>query len=131
MTARVEWPPSHLLKGHVMTSVKKITTFLASLIVASVALNTTLNAQQGGGIFCIPTYEELIKQTEDKELVLAFAGVARQGQALWFFINDTDWSVFFKDRVTGHYCTAPNYYGTILDPTSTEDFYNWKGNDQQ
>ena len=114
-----------------MTPIKKITTFLASLVVASVALNTTLNAQQGGGIFCIPTYEELIKQTEDKELVLAFAGVARQGQALWFFINDTDWSVFFKDRVTGHYCTAPNYYGTILNPTSTEDFYNEEGNDQQ
>ena len=113
-----------------MTPIKKITTFLASLVVASVALNTTLNAQQGGGIFCIPTYEELIKQTEDKELVLAFAGVARQGQALWFFINDTDWSVFFKDRVTGHYCTAPNYYGTILNPTSTEDFYNEEGNDQ-
>ena len=101
-----------------MTSVKKITTFLASLVVASVALNTTLNAQQGGGIFCIPTYEELIKQTEDKELVLAFAGVARQGQALWFFINDTDWSVFFKDRATGQYCTAPNYYGKILNATT-------------
>ena len=114
-----------------MTPIKKITTFLASLVVASVALNTTLNAQQGGGIFCIPTYEELIKQTEEKELVLAFAGVARQGQALWFFVNDTDWSVFFKDRVTGHYCTAPNYYGTILNPTSTEDFYNEEGNDQQ
>ena len=113
-----------------MTSVKKITTFLASLVVASVALNTTLNAQQQTGIFCIPTYEELIKQTEKKELVLAFAGVARQGQSLWFFINDTDWSVFFKDRVTGHYCTAPNYYGTILNPTSTEDFYNREGNDQ-
>ena len=104
-----------------MTSVKKITTFLASLVVASVALNTTLNAQQGGGIFCIPTYEELIKQTEDKELVLAFAGVARQGQALWFFINDTDWSVFFKDRATGQYCTAPNYYGKILNATPTEE----------
>ena len=104
-----------------MTSIKQITTFLASLVVASVALNTTLNAQQQAGIFCIPTYEELIKQTGEKELVLAFAGVARQGQPLWFFVNDT----------TGHYCTAPNYYGTILNPTSTEDFYNWKGNDQQ
>jgi len=50
-----------------MTSVKKITTFLASLVVASVALNTTLNAQQQTGIFCIPTYEELIKQTEEKD----------------------------------------------------------------
>ena len=104
-----------------MISVKKITTFLASLVVASVALNTTLNAQQQGGIFCIPTYEELIKQTEEKELVLAFAGVARMGQPLWFFINDTDWSVFFKDGVTGHYCTAPNYYGTIVTAVPTED----------
>ena len=104
-----------------MTPIKKITTFLASLVVASVALNTTLNAQQGGGIFCIPTYEELIKQTEDKELVLAFAGVARQGQALWFFINDTDWSVFFKDRTTGQYCTAPNYYGVTVNAPPVED----------
>ena len=114
-----------------MTSVKKITTFLASLVVAGIVLNVSIVSAQQSNFFCIPTYEELIKQTEKKELVLAFAGVARQGQALWFFVNDTDWSVFFKDRVTGHYCTAPNYYGTILDPTSTEDFYNWKGNDQQ
>ena len=93
-----------------------------------IVLNVSVASAQ---LFCIPTYEELIKQTEEKELVLAWAGVARQGQALWFFINDTDWSVFFKDRTTGHYCTAPNYYGTILSPTSTEDFYNGKGNDQQ
>ena len=106
-----------------MTSIKKITTFLASLVVASVALNTTLNAQQGGGIFCIPTYEELIKQTEEKELVLAWAGVARQGQPLWFFVNDTEFSVFFKDRVTGQYCTAPNYYGATVNapPAPVED----------
>ena len=104
-----------------MTSVKKITTFLASLIVASVALNTTLNAQQQGGIFCIPTYEELIKQTEEKELVLAWAGVARQGQPLWFFVNDTEFSVFFKDRVTGQYCTAPNYYGVTVNAPPVED----------
>ena len=104
-----------------MTSIKKITTFLASLVVASVALNTTLNAQQGGGIFCIPTYEELIKQTEEKELVLAWAGVARQGQPLWFFVNDTEFSVFFKDRVTGQYCTAPNYYGVTVKAPPVED----------
>ena len=114
-----------------MTVIKKITTFLASLVVASVALNTSIASAQQSNFYCIPTYEELIKQTEEKELVLAFAGVARQGQALWFFINDRDWSVFFKDRTTGHYCTAPNYYGTILNPTSTEDFYNEEGNDQQ
>ena len=104
-----------------MTPIKKITTFLASLVVASVALNTTLNAQQGGGIFCIPTYEELIKQTEEKELVLAWAGVARQGQPLWVFVNDTEFSVFFKDRVTGQYCTAPNYYGVTVNAPPVED----------
>ena len=117
-----------------MTVIKKITTFLASFVFAGILLNTTPYASIAsaqGNFFCIPTYEELIKQTEEKELVLAFVGVARQGQALWFFVNDTDWSVFFKDRVTGHYCTAPNYYGTILNPTSTEDFYNEEGNDQQ
>ena len=103
-----------------MTSIKQITTFLASLVVASVALNTTLNAQQGS-MFCIPTYEEMIKQTEEKELVLSFAGLARQGQSLWFFVNDTDWTVFFKDRTTGQYCTAPNYYGAILNVTPTEE----------
>ena len=113
-------PPLTLLKGHVMTSIKQITTFLASLVVASVALNTTLNAQQGS-MFCIPTYEQLIEQTEKKELVLAFAGVARQGQPLWFFVNDTDWSVFFKDRTTGHYCTAPNYYGATVNATPVEE----------
>ena len=103
-----------------MTVIKKITTFLASLVVASVALNTSIASAQGN-FFCIPTYEELIKQTEEKELVLAFAGVAKQGQSLWFFINDTDWSVFFKDRATGQYCTAPNYYGNILNPAPIED----------
>ena len=117
-----------------MTVIKKITTFLASLVVAGIVLsNSIVFAQQAqqSDFFCIPTYEQLIEQTEKKELVLVFAGVARQGQPLWFFVNDTDWSVFFKDRTTGHYCTAPNYYGKILDPTSTEDFYNEEGNDQQ
>tara|TARA_B100000315_G_scaffold109426_1_gene100422 strand:- start:1267 stop:1611 length:345 start_codon:yes stop_codon:yes gene_type:complete len=114
-----------------MTSIKRITTFLTSIVVAGIVLSTSIVSAQQSNFFCIPTYEQLIEQTEKKELVLAFAGVARQGQSLWFFINDTDWSVFFKDRATGQYCTAPNYYGKILDQTSTEDFYNGKGNDQQ
>ena len=104
-----------------MISVKKITTFLASLVVVGIILNTSIASAQQSNFYCIPTYEELIKQTEEIELVLAFAGVARMGQPLWFFINDTDWSVFFKDRVTGHYCTAPNYYGTIVTAVPTED----------
>ena len=103
-----------------MTSIKKITTFLASLVVASVALNTSIASAQGN-FFCIPTYEQLIEQTEKKELVLAFAGVARQGQPLWFFVNDTEFSVFFKDRVTGQYCTAPNYYGVTVNAPPVED----------
>ena len=103
-----------------MTVIKKITTFLASLVVASVALNTSIASAQGN-FFCIPTYEELIKQTEEKELVLAWAGVARQGQPLWFFVNDTEFSVFFKDRVTGQYCTAPNYYGVTVNAPPVED----------
>jgi len=104
-----------------MTAIKKITTFLASLVVAGIVLNASIVFAQQSNFFCIPTYEQLIEQTEKKELVLAFAGVARQGQALWFFINDTDWSVFFKDRATGQYCTAPNYYGAILNATPTEE----------
>ena len=114
-----------------MTVIKKITTFLASLVVAGIVLNASIVFAQQSNFFCIPTYEQLIEQTEKRELVLAFAGVAKQGQPLWFFVNATDWSVFFKDRATGHYCTAPNYYGTVLNPTSTEDFYNEEGNDQQ
>ena len=110
-----------------MTSIKKITTFLASLVVASILLNTTPYAsiasaqQQLPNMYCIPTYEQLIKETQEKELLLAFVGVTRTGLNLWFFANSTDFSVFFKDRVTGQYCTAPNYYGMILNSTSTEN----------
>tara|TARA_B100000929_G_C15399587_1_gene384081 strand:+ start:37 stop:357 length:321 start_codon:yes stop_codon:yes gene_type:complete len=104
-----------------MTSIKKVTIFLASLVVAGIILNTSIASAQQSNFFCIPTYEQLIEQTEKKELVLAWAGVARQGQALWFFVNDTDWSVFFKDRTTGHYCTAPNYYGSTVNAPPVED----------
>ena len=104
-----------------MTSIKKITIFLASLVVAGIVLSTSIVSAQQSNFFCIPTYEQLIEQTEKKELVLAWAGVARQGQALWFFVNDTDWSVFFIDRTTGHYCTAPNYYGSTVNAPPVED----------
>ena len=116
-------PPSHLLKGIVMTSIKKITVFLASLVVAGIVLNTSIASaqQQLPNMYCIATYEQLIKQTQEKELLLAFVGVTRTGLNLWFFANSTDFSVFFKDRVTGQYCTAPNYYGVILNSTSTEN----------
>ena len=104
-----------------MISIKKITTFLASLVVAGIVLNASIVFAQQSNFFCIPTYEQLIEQTEKKELVLAFAGVARQGQPLWFFVNDTEFSVFFKDRVTGQYCTAPNYYGVTVNAPPVED----------
>ena len=104
-----------------MISIKKITTFLASLVVAGIVLSTSIVSAQQSNFFCIPTYEQLIEQTEKKELVLAFAGVARQGQPLWFFVNDTEFSVFFKDRVTGQYCTAPNYYGVTVNAPPVED----------
>ena len=104
-----------------MKSIKQIITILASLVVAGIILNTSIVSAQQSNFFCIPTYEQLIEQTEKKELVLAWAGVARQGQALWFFVNDTDWSVFFKDRSTGQYCTAPNYYGATVNATPVEE----------
>ena len=105
-----------------MTPIKKITTFLVSLVVAGIVLSTSIvSAQQAqGNFFCIPTYELLIEQTEKRELAIEFVGMTRTGMALWFFANDTEFSVFFKDRVTGQYCTSPNYYGTIMKPTSTE-----------
>ena len=105
-----------------MTSIKQIITILFSLVFAGLVLNVPVASSQPaqGNFFCIPTYELLIKQTEERELVIEFVGMTRTGMALWFFANDTDFSVFFKDRVTGQYCTSPNYYGTIMKPTSTE-----------
>ena len=102
-----------------MISIKRISIFLASIVVAGISLNVSIASAQGN-FFCIPTYELLIKQTEERELAIEFVGMTRTGMALWFFANDTDFSVFFKDRVTGQYCTSPNYYGTIMKPTSTE-----------
>jgi hypothetical protein len=105
-----------------MTSIKKITTFLASLVVASILLNTTpyasiASAQQAGGMYCVSSYEQLVMETQEKELLLAFVGITRTGMPLWFFANSTNFSVFFKDRITGNYCTAPNYFGNIIDIT--------------
>ena len=104
-----------------MTSIKKVTIFLASLAVAGIILNTSIVSAQQSNFFCIPTYEQLIEQTEKKELLLTFAGMTRTGMTLYFFTNDTEFSVFFRDRVTSHYCTAPNYYGSILNSTPIED----------
>ena len=108
-----------------MTVIKKITTFLASFVFVGILLNTTpyasIASAQQGNYFCIPTYDQLIKQTSEKELLLAFVGMTGTGMTLYFFANGTDFSVFFKDRATGQYCTAPNYYGNILNPAPIED----------
>ena len=105
-----------------MKSIKQIITILASLVFAGMVLNVPVASAQNaqGNFFCIPTYELLIKQTEERELAIEFVGMTRTGMALWFFANDTEFSVFFKDRVTGQYCTAPNYYGAIIKPMPTE-----------
>ena len=91
-----------------MLPIKKITTFLASLVVVSVILNTTLNAQEGI-IYCISSLEQLIKETGEKQMLLAFAGTTKTGMPLWFFISDTE-----------KYCTSPNHYGTLLNRKSYE-----------
>ena len=102
-----------------MLPIKKITTFLASLVVVSVILNTTLNAQEGI-IYCISSLEQLIKETGEKQMLLAFAGTTKTGMPLWFFISDADFTVFFKNSVTEKYCTSPNHYGTLLNRKSYE-----------
>jgi hypothetical protein len=91
--------------------IKKITTFFVSFVVVNVILNTTLNAQEGI-IYCISSHEQLIKETEKKQMLLVFSGMTKAGMPLWFFRSDTDFTVFFKDQ-TGKYCTTPNHYGTI------------------
>ena len=103
--------------------------FIASLAVASIALNTSLYAQCAkpeaepiaGGTYCISSYEELMQETGEKELTLAFAGITRTGLPLWFFKNDKGFTVFFKSRLTGKYCTAPNYFGKIINVTPMEE----------
>ena len=103
-----------------MISIKRISIFLASIVVAGISLNVSIASAQGN-FFCIATYEFLIKQAEDKNQLLSFAGITRTGQPLWFFVNDTEFSVFYKDRSTGYYCTSPNYYGLRIEPVPTED----------
>ena len=106
-----------------MTSIKQIITILFSLVFAGLVLNVPVASSQPaqGNFFCIATYEFLIKQAEDKNQLLSFAGITRTGQPLWFFVNDTEFSVFYKDHSTGYYCTSPNYYGSRIEPVPTED----------
>jgi hypothetical protein len=103
--------------------------FIASLAVASIALNTSLHAQcakqeaepTAGNMYCVSSYEQLLQETGNKEQTLAFAGITRTGLPLWFFKSDTGFTVFFKSRLTGKYCTAPNYFGKIINVTPIEE----------
>ena len=88
--------------------------FIASLAIASIALNTSLHAQTGG-MYCISSYEQVEQETGEKGQTLVFAGITRTGLPLWFFKSDRSFTVFFKSRLTGKYCTAPNYHGNILN----------------
>ena len=46
------------------------------------------------------------------------------GTALWFFANSENFSVFYKDRNTGDYCTSPKYWGKIVNPLPMDDYLN-------
>ena len=116
-----------------MTTIKQTIIFLVTIAVASLTFNSSLGASiesqiqgQGGGIgmYCVPTYETLILQTEERQQPLAFVGVTRTGTYLWFFANAENFSVFFKDRTTGKYCTSPKYWGKIVDAEPMDDYLN-------
>ena len=100
--------------------IKQVLIFIASLAVASIALNTSLHAQLGG-MYCIDSYEQVEQETGEKEQTLVFAGITRTGLPLWFFKSDRSFTVFFKSRLTGKYCTAPNYHGNILNDLPIEE----------
>ena len=118
-----------------MTTIKQTIIFLVTIAVASLTFNSSLGASiesqiqgQGGGIgmYCVPTYETLILQTEERQQPLAFVGVTRTGTYLWFFANAENFSVFFKDKTTGQYCTSPKYWGKIVNtmPMPMDDYLN-------
>jgi hypothetical protein len=110
-----------------MTKIKQTIIFLVAIAVASLTFNSSLSAQtQGGGIgmYCVPTYEILTMQTKEREQLLAFVGITRTGTYLWFFANSENFSVFFKDKRTGDYCTSPKYWGKIVDTAPMDDYLN-------
>ena len=108
--------------------IKQTLIFIASLAVASIALNTSLYAQCAKpeaeltaiGQYCVDSYEQLVKETEEKEQFLAFVGLTVTGTPLWFFASSKSFSVFFRDFATGKYCTAPNYFGKIVDSNTSD-----------
>ena len=111
---------------------KNILIFLASLAVASIALNTALSAGSGeqhrvmpmpGGpasVYCIRTTEELEVQVKQKGLSFLFSGITKAGVPLWFYRNEKGFTVFYRTP-TQQYCTTPNFYGDIIE-TATEGY---------
>jgi hypothetical protein len=107
--------------------IKNILTFLAALAVASIALNTSLSAgskesrgtipNDPTGVYCINSTEELNIQTKEKGLTFLFNGITRTGIPLWFYRNDTGFTVFYRTPAR-QYCTTPNYFGEILESAS-------------
>ena len=111
-----------------MTSIKNTIIFLTSLLVVGLVFNLMTNtrawAQPTGGMYCVSSYEELIVETKKREQPLAFVGITRTGVALWFFASPEAFSVFFKDRMTGKYCTSPKYWGKVINTMPMEDYLN-------
>jgi len=104
-------------------NLRKTLLFLASLLAGSILLNTSILAgspgkpkQPGGAtpLYCIESTEELERQVAQKGLKFLFSGITRNGIPLWFYSNNTSFTVFYRtpDR---DYCTTPNYYGDIID----------------
>ncbi len=101
--------------------IKQTLLFLACFTLLSLLWNSSATAQEGAGMYCVSSYEQLMHETLQKEQSLAFAGITRAGLPLWFFKNEENFTVFFKSRLTGKYCTAPNYFGKIIDVTPMEE----------
>ena len=109
-----------------MNTIRKTLILLASLAVASIAMNTTLSAGSANknigpdGTYCINSGEELKQQTAQKGLNFIFAGISRNGIPLWFYTNDDAFTVFYLTP-EGKYCTSPNFFGDIIETASTGD----------
>ena len=106
-----------------MPSIKYVILFLVSFVTCFIVVGMILNsssfskalAQPTAGMYCVSSYEQLIEETEERDQLLAFIGITRTGTPLWFFANSDNFSVFYKDRNTGHYCTSPKYWGKIVE----------------
>ena len=104
-------------------NLRKTLLFLASLLAGSILLNTSIlagspgNPKQPGGVtllYCVQSTEELEKQIAQKRLTFLFSGITRNGIPLWFYRNDTSFTVFYRTPERD-YCTTPNFYGDVIE----------------